>query len=116
MSEKKDIVGVPLLVLDKSSSDAKGNWKEFRLVQWVIDGKPKSVKLEKRGFYKTQDGDIRMAKAEGLSMADLEVLKAVASGQEKTWWARVVELMKNPPAYVKPEPGEAGAEIEEVPF
>ncbi len=116
--EKKDIVGVVLMTLDKSALDVKKNWKEFRLVQWVIDGKPKSVKLEKRGFYQTIDGDIRMAKAEGLVLADMEILKVVEAGQTESNFARVMKFMKNPPAY-KPEPKPAaGADgtIEEIPF
>lgn len=114
----KDIKGVELLVLQESSADQKGNWKKVRLVQWVVDGKAVSVKLEKRGFFKTQDGDIRMGKAEGLGLSDMKLLM-VKNNEGATAWARVMALMENPPAY-QPEPkAEAGAaadEIDSIPF
>ena len=104
-----------LLVLKETEHSEKYGWKKFRVIRWIVDGKPSSVKLEKRGFYATEDGDIRMRKAEGLDLADLELLeKRDETG--KSMWTKVKELMKNPPKWEEPAPAAAEETINEVPF
>jgi len=109
MADKK-IEGVELIVILEGKVDDKGRSWKLRLVQWVIDGESKSVKLERRNFFTGESGDTMTGKADGFSLKDLEACKP--------HWPKIMELMKNPPK-VKPAIIQAAEDIlgaEEVPF
>src|SRR5688572_23043124 len=76
-----------------------------RCVQWIIDGTPKSVVLERREFYRGPDGEIKMGKSKGFTAKDLEALKP--------HWARIMDILKNPPALDTTPPTD---DPQEVPF
>lgn len=112
-----DIQGVDLIEIVKSQPRDNGSFRTLRLVQWVVDGQSKSVKLEKRNFFLDEYGEIRTGKCEGLTIQDLEACKP--------HWTKIVELMKTPPPYVAPTPEldaavatakEALPGSEEIPF
>lgn len=105
-----DIQGIELLVLAEGRPRDDGSTWKLRVVQWVVDGQSKSVKLEKRKFFKDEYGNLKMGKAEGFSLDDLK------SCNPK--WGVIADLMKNPPPVVAPQRGTEQAEnkIEEVPF
>ena len=110
MADTKDIQGVELITIAVSKEDDKGNSWRLRLVQWVIDGVSKSVKLERRNFFRDAYGETRTGKADGFTLRDLEACKE--------HWPKIMEMMKNPPA-VKPAAIKAAEEIlgaTEVPF
>lgn len=86
-----NIQGVELLVVAKKDPDEKGRSWKLRLVQWVVDGEAKSVKLERRNFFATEEGETRAGKADGFSLKDLEALKP--------FWKQIVETMQNPPKF-----------------
>ena len=91
-----DIQAVELLTIVVGPETDKGNSWRLRLVQWVVDGVSKSVKLERRKFFKDAYGDTKTGKAEGFSLRDLEACKE--------HWPKIMALMKSPPAVVeKPE-------------
>jgi hypothetical protein len=106
------IEGVELLVIvDLKSRNKEGSGTKLRVVQWVVNGQSKSVKVEKRQYYLDAYGKTMTGKAEGFSLDDLNALKP--------HWPRVLELMRNPPAVKTPEPVAAAAAsdaIDEVPF
>jgi len=91
-----DIEGIDLIVIAESKENDKGNSWRLRLVQWVVDGEVKSVKLEKRRFFRDEYGNQKTGKADGLRLEDLEACKP--------HWTKIMELMKNPPAAVKQSP------------
>lgn len=131
MSEKKKTIVryIELLVLrDTPSSADPGAGVKIIVCEWAYDflfkpgmekkdfhrgadGKAFSVKLEKRGYYTTKTGELRIGKAEGLTLTDFGLLHPK--------WKEMITLMKNPP---KPPaaPAPAGKKqddtIEEVPF
>ena len=113
MADTKDIQGIELMTIALSKEDERGNSWRLRLVQWVVDGVAKSVKLERRNFFKDAYGESRTGKADGFTLRDLEACKE--------HWPKIMSLMKNPPAYSAPVAAakEAAKEIlgaEEVPF
>jgi len=113
MADTKDIQGIELITIAVSKEDERGNSWRLRLVQWVIDGVSKSVKLERRNFFRDAYGEPRTGKADGLTLRDLEACKE--------HWPKIMSLMKNPPPYVpKVEDVKAAAKeilgAEEVPF
>ena len=85
-----DIEAVELIVIAQGKEDEKGNSWKLRLAQWVVDGEAKSIKLEKRRFWRNEQGELRTGKADGLRLQDLEACKP--------HWAKIMELMKNPPS------------------
>ena len=84
-----NIQGVELVTIAVGPEDAKGNSWRLRLVQWVIDGVGKSVKLERRKFFKDAYGETMTGKADGFSLRDLEACKE--------HWPKIMQFMKNPP-------------------
>lgn len=104
--KKADIRGVDLLVIAEKAPEEKRNGWKLRLVQWVVDGKHKSVKLERRNFFIDEYGKTKTGKADGLKLEDLEACKP--------HWKQIMELMKAPPAVTAPAQG--ADDIEEVPF
>ena len=86
-----DIRDIDLLVINKKDPDDRGRSWKLRVVQWVVDGSAKSVKLEKRNFYvdKAKSGETRLGKADGLSLEDIGALKP--------HWLTIINLMRNPP-------------------
>ena len=110
MAEAKDIQAVELITIAVSQEDAEGRSWRLRLVQWVIDGVSKSIKLERRNFFRDAYGEPRTGKADGFTLRDLEACKE--------HWPKIMQLMKNPPA-VKPVGVKQAEEIlgaSEVPF
>lgn len=97
-----DIRGVELLVLWERKPNEKGDSAKIRVVQWIVDRKAVSVKLERRTFF-SKDGETRTGKAEGFTLKDMEIVKPRLD--------EIMDLMRNPPAAKQPEDG-----IEEVPF
>mgnify|MGYP001575337326 CR=1 FL=1 len=94
-----DIQGIELLTANEwTSRDGKASSK-IRLVQWVSDGKSISVKLEKRKFFKGEDGTWKTGKADGFNKKDLESLRP--------HWPKIKSLMDSPPPV--PGPGESVA-------
>jgi hypothetical protein len=112
MSKKID--AVELITIGIGKEDDKGNSWRLRLVQWFVDGQPKSVKLERRRFYKDSYGSPMTGKADGLSLNDLNACKP--------HWKKIMELMQNPPKTMPmtaPEAAEMAKEVlsgEEIPF
>lgn len=111
MADKK-IDAIELITIAVSKEDDKGNSWRLRLVQWIVDGEAKGVKLERRRFFKDAYGDTKTGKADGLSLKDLEACKE--------HWPKIMELMKNPP---KPKPNDSAVQAAkdilgatEVPF
>jgi hypothetical protein len=90
MADGAKIEGVELITIAVSKENDKGNSFRLRLVQWVIDGVSKSVKLEKRNFFRDAYGEVRTGKADGFTLRDLEACKE--------HWPKIMDLMKNPPA------------------
>jgi len=85
-----DIQDVELLVISSWESRDGKKKKKTRLVQWVIDGVSKSVKLERRTFFKPEgDEDFKMGKAEGFGLKDLEACKP--------HWSKIIGSMRSPP-------------------
>ena len=84
-----NIEAVELITIAVGKEDDKGRSWRLRLVQWVVDGKPKSPKLERRNFFKGNQGDQMTGKADGFTLQDLEACKP--------HWPKIMELMKNPP-------------------
>lgn len=103
-----DIKGEELLVLSESEPDKKGQTKRLRVVRWIVDGESKSIKLEKRQFYKKDDGEEGTGKADGFILKDLEAIKAN--------WAKVIGIMKNPPALIAQAAPEGTESLESVNF
>ena len=116
------IDAVELITIAVGPEDQKGNSWRLRLVQWVVDGQSKSVKLERRKFFKDAYGDTKTGKADGFTLRDLEACKE--------HWPKIMQFMKTPPE-VKPEIlqkakeilgatevplGQSGATAGEVPF
>ena len=104
MAEKKstDIQGIELIVANEwTSRDGKASSK-IRLVHWISEGKSISVKLEKRKFFKGEDGTWKTGKADGFNKKDLESLRP--------HWTKIKELMDNPPPIPGPssEPASDG--------
>ena len=89
-----NIQAVELITIIVGPEDSKGNSWRLRLVQWVVDGVSKSVKLERRKFFKDAYGDIKTGKADGFTLRDLEACKE--------HWPKIMSLLKNPPA-VQPD-------------
>ena len=103
-----DIRGVELLVIAERKADDKGRSWKLRLVQWVVDGKSKSVKLEKRNFFTDEYGAVKTGKAEGFKIDDIRALKP--------HWTDIIEKMEHPPA-VQEEAGQSDSqEPEAAPF
>lgn len=110
MADTKDIQAVELITIAVSKEDERGNSWRLRLVQWVVDGVAKSVKLERRNFFTDAYGETRTGKADGFTLRDLEACKE--------HWPKIMQLMKNPPA-APSKAVEAAKEIlgaSEVPF
>lgn len=98
------------------------NGYKLRVVQWLFGGKGKnegtiqaSTSFEKREFYLNEDGELRISKAKGFTLADMAVVKDN--------WANIIEAIKNAPepawpeTAAKPKPAAAVPDdIEEVPF
>lgn len=84
-----NIDGVELIVIAKGEKNDKGQSWRLRLVQWVVDGQSKSVKLEKRRFFLDAYNEEKTGKNDGLTIQDLTACKP--------HWAKIMELMKNPP-------------------
>ena len=112
-----DIQAVELITIAVGPETDKGQSWRLRLVQWVINGESKSVKLERRRFFKDAYGDTMTGKADGFTLRDLEACKE--------HWPKIMSLMKTPPAVVKkPEIVQKAEEIlgegsqtnSEVPF
>ena len=104
-----DIQGIELLTIVQSEPDKRGNFRKVRLVHWIVDGEPKSVKLEKRVFYKDEYGALKTGRADGFALKDLEACKP--------HWAKIIQLMKNPPAVVKQEVTKEDVKaLDDVPF
>lgn len=85
MSEPRKDISVEIVKMlreDQSKSGAV----QLRIVRWVIDGKANKPALEKRGTYKTENGEARSSKAQGLTYDDV---KLVVSR-----WAEIEPLMK----------------------
>jgi len=91
-----NIQGIELITIIVGPEDQKGNSWRLRLVQWVVDGVSKSVKLERRKFFKDPYGDTKTGKADGFTLRDLEACKE--------HWPKIMQLMKNPPPPPKQEP------------
>jgi hypothetical protein len=111
MADGKDIQAVELVTIAVSKEDKEGRSWRLRLVQWVVDGEAKSIKLERRNFFKDAYGEIKTGKADGFTLKDLEACKE--------HWPKIMDLMKNPPAVKPKDIKEAAKEIlgaEEVPF
>ena len=112
MADGKTIEAVELITIAVGPEDDKGNSWRLRLVQWVIDGVSKSVKLERRKFFKDAYGETKTGKADGFSIRDLEACKE--------HWPKIMEFMKTPPAVKQADPAiKKAIEIlggEEVPF
>jgi hypothetical protein len=106
-----DIQGIELLVITKTEPNDKGNSRRLRLVQWVVDGQSKSVKLEKRNFFTDEYGEEKTGKADGFVLQDLEACRP--------HWKKIMELMKTPPPVAAPTAIDKAKEMfgaEEVPF
>ena len=105
----KDIVGRSLLTVSKTDEDQRGQHMEIRVVQWIIDGEAKTVKLEKRQFYKDDDGAEMTGKADGFTLKDLAAVRDN--------WSKIVATIKNPPP-IPATAASAGADNppEEAPF
>jgi hypothetical protein len=101
-----DIRAVELIVMMETQPNEKGNCRKLRLVQWVVDGESKSIKLEKRNFFTDEYGNQKTGKCDGLRLDDLEACKP--------HWTKIMELMKNPPAVKSPELEQAVAQTKEV--
>ena len=91
----KDIVGKTLLKISSTDEDSRGQHVEVRVVQWIIDGEAKSVKLEKRQFYKDEEtGQEMMGKADGFTLKDLATIqprwKEIVAAAEPTLIAAIV--------------------------
>lgn len=100
-----NIEGQELYVADSWESKDGNKALKSRIVRWVIDGQPKSVVLERREFFRGTDGEMKMGKAKGFSLKDLEALKV--------HWPRIMDILKNPPPFgAPPAQGNDG----EVPF
>ena len=80
-----EIQGIELLVVAEKKPDDKGRSWRLRLVQWIIDGKSKSVKLEKRSFYPDEYGNEKMGKSEGFSLSDLQACKPASLIGRRSW-------------------------------
>lgn len=106
-----DIQGVELLVIAGKEPEEKRNGWKLRLVQWVVDGKHKSIKLERRNFFIDDYGKMKTGKADGLKLEDLEACKP--------FWGKIIGLMKNPPpvtAAAKGTEQNPADTVEDVPF
>jgi hypothetical protein len=86
--EQKDIKCVVIKIIVEDF-DQRGGKHQLRLVDWEVDGKRTGVKLEKRDFWVSQEGEERMGKAKGLTLGDL---KSVYSK-----WDEVQSLMLGKP-------------------
>jgi hypothetical protein len=84
-----DIEGRELAVYAEKKPDDKGRSWRLRLVQWIVDGEAKSVKLERRNFFVDEGGVTKMGKADGFILKDLEALHP--------HWKAMIATMKNPP-------------------
>lgn len=102
----KDIIGRELIVIAKTDADKYGNARVVRVVQWIIDGEPKSIKLEKRMFFRNKEGEER-SKPDGFTLIDLKEIQPR--------WRDIIEMMRNPPKYDSHATEETNG-IEEVPF
>ena len=85
-----NIEGRDLLVLVQGRENEEGRSWNLRLVQWIVDGEPKSIKLEKRRYFRDDYGEQRTGKAEGFSLQDLELIRKN--------WEKIMNLMNNPPS------------------
>ena len=110
-----DIEAVELITIASSKEDDKGNSWRLRLVQWFVNGAAKSVKLERRRFFKDDYGNIKTGKADGFTLNDLNACKP--------HWKKIMELMQNPPktmpAMTAPQAAKMAQEVlgdEEIPF
>lgn len=115
-----------LLVLAEKKPEKGERWNKpgwkLRVVQWIYARKGKNVspgekgqstKLEKRQFYFDDEGEIRMGKAEGFDVDDMNAIKAS--------WAKIIALLTCPPAIVTETPKEPEQKppeeiSEDVPF
>ena len=101
-----NIEGRELIVIAESKPNDKGNFWKLRLVQWIVDGVSKSIKLEKRRFFTDEYGNVKTGKCDGFLLDDL---KAVRPHREK-----IAEFMKNPPPADSPTAEQAAAMAKEV--
>lgn len=74
MEKKKTFKSDVILKLSEWVKPDKNNKYELRLIRWIVDGVPKSVKLERRSYYVDQN-QWKMGKVEGLSYADMKVIQ-----------------------------------------
>lgn len=100
--------GIELLVIaEKEVGEKYPGWR-IRVVQWVKEGASIAVHLERREFYRSEDGEIMPGKAKGFTFDDLNKCKP--------HWAKIIDFMKNPPEVKQTEAQDAPAENGEVPF
>lgn len=71
--DRKNIEERELKVYQKSEN--KMGETRLRLVSWVIDGKILDPMFEKRAFSVNQDGNVRMGKAKGMTLADIQFVQ-----------------------------------------
>jgi hypothetical protein len=70
--EPKNIEEQEVIVLRGTETD-RGAVK-LRVVRWIVDGKDTGPQLEKRSYFKTKDGGLKMSKAKGFNKSDVEFL------------------------------------------
>ena len=86
--EKADIRCNVIRVI-KEEIDQRGGKHQLRLVDWIVDGKATGVKLERRDFWESENGEEKLGKAKGLSYNDLSKIfeiwpevQAIMTGQK----------------------------------
>lgn len=74
MADQKKILDIKekIIKVFKRDASARGNISELRVISWVVDGKVRAPKFERREKYTTEDGEHeRPGKAGGLTLEDL---------------------------------------------
>lgn len=69
MKEQKSIEGKVVKVLQEQ--EGFGGTNQLRIVRWIVDGKDTGALLEKRNFFGTKDGDLKMGKAKGFNKTEV---------------------------------------------
>lgn len=87
----KKIESKTLLVLNEGKNDEHGKGIELRVVEWIVEGKH-YPQLEKREFFKDDEGNWKMGKAKGMNDQDfIVVIKN---------WNKICTLMKIDPPFL----------------
>ena len=96
-----------LVIRDQKSEKKEGAGWKIRVVQYILDGVSKAVKLESGEYWVDQGTGETRYKTKGFSKRDLESCKP--------YWRDIMKLMDNPPPVESVQSQEPDAQ-DDAPF